>query len=78
MNERFEICIALFLSIVSFLFSFLDHSITYILSFFLSFFFFGGGGRKWWGEKMHRIHKEVNSFRVNDFSDGFFSTELSS
>jgi len=25
-----------------------------------------------------RIHKEVNSFRFNDFKDGLFSTELSS
>jgi len=25
-----------------------------------------------------RIHKEVNSFRFNDFRDGLFSTELSS
>ena len=40
---------------------------------------FGRGCSSWGGNgEMHRIHKEVNSFRVNDFSDGFFSTELSS
>lgn len=29
-------------------------------------------------DKLERILKEVNSFRLSDFSDGFFSTELSS